>query len=134
MVEEIEQKSDKQASSSKLKKILTFFVVVIIIFAVAGVLLSSPTPEEDGKIPPKESVSLIYKNYPVTTKDMDNNEPHLAINPQNHLNIVAGSNDYNTPRQDAWPGYYTTFDGGKTWTEELIPGYPGDSEIGKDPA
>jgi len=66
-------------------------------------------------------------NIPVTTGGNDNNEPTIAINPLDPDNMVAGSNDYNTPDGDSWPGYYTTHDGGSTWTENLIPGYPGDS-------
>ena len=74
-----------------------------------------------------EDCSLQFKNYPVTSGDRDNNEPSIAINPADHNNMVAGSNDYNTPDNDAWPGFYTTHNGGVTWKEDLIPGDPGDS-------
>jgi len=53
------------------------------------------------------------------------NEPHIAVNPRNPLNIVAGGNDYTGPVADSWTGYYYSNDGGKTWTRGLTPGCPG---------
>ncbi len=116
------------ANTTKKKQILALIIVVVLliaIFSIYGPTLGKQKEEEKHEA---EEKSFIFPNYPVTTKNNDNNEPSLAINPQNHLNIVAGSNDYNTPDGDAWPGYYTSHDGGKTWTEELIPGYPGDTQ------
>jgi hypothetical protein len=115
------------AADDKKKKFAVLIIIVVMI--IAGYAVYSPSLERDRaeQPPDEEEYSFVFQNYPVTTRDLDNNEPHLAINPQDHLNIVAGSNDYNTPDGDAWPGYYTSFDGGKTWTESLIPGYPGDS-------
>ena len=112
-------------NKGKLVTILVVIVVLLASFAFYSITRPKP-PEED--VPEEKEKQIIYKNYPVTSGDLDNNEPSLAINPQNHLNIVAGSNDYNTPDGDAWPGYYTSHDGGETWTESLIPGYPGDSQ------
>jgi hypothetical protein len=51
------------------------------------------------------------------------NEVSIAVNPKNDKNIVAAANDYGTPNGDAWVGYYTTHDGGKTWNRTLLPGY-----------
>ena len=109
------------------KKLIAIFIIVVILLGIAGIVMVSPgkPPEE---VPPEvEEYSFIFQNYPVTDGDLDNNEPSIAINPQDRQNMVAGSNDYNTPQGDAWPGYYTTHDGGQTWSQNLIPGYPGDS-------
>lgn len=68
------------------------------------------------------------------------NEPSMAISSRNPLHIVAGSNDYRTvdlpgvggegePTGDAWLGFYTSSDGGQTWTSTLIPGYPQDTSL-----
>jgi len=65
-------------------------------------------------------------NFKVTNISAANNEPGLAVNPTNPLNIVAGSNDYGGPSGDAWCGYYYTFDGGRTWGSGYIPGIDGD--------
>jgi hypothetical protein len=54
------------------------------------------------------------------------NETTIAVNPANPRNIVAGSNDYrifNTreARNDASGWAYTSFDGGRTWRDVLLP-------------
>lgn len=51
------------------------------------------------------------------------NEVSIAINPNDDDNIVAAANDYGTPNSDAWVGFYTTHDGGKTWNRSLVPGF-----------
>jgi hypothetical protein len=57
------------------------------------------------------------------------NEPSVAVDPHNTNVIVAGSNDYclQTVAGDVWAGYYRSTDGGSTWTNSLVPGYPGDA-------
>jgi hypothetical protein len=54
------------------------------------------------------------------------NETTVAVNPHNPRNIVAGSNDYrlfNTreSRNDASGFAYTSFDGGRTWSDVELP-------------
>ena len=57
------------------------------------------------------------------------NEPAIAIDPRNASIRTAGSNDYCTvpTAGDAWAGFYRSNDGGKTWTDSLLPGYQGDT-------
>jgi hypothetical protein len=100
-------------------------VVIIAVVLIKGGGMDEGKKDEEPPVPPYE----IPPNVPVTTLNKDNNEPSIAINPADPLNMVAGSNDYNTAASDAWPGYYTTHDGGDTWSEGLLPGHPGDSEI-----
>jgi hypothetical protein len=59
----------------------------------------------------------------------EQNEPTLAIDPRNSHVWVSGSNDYCTipTATDAWAGFYRSTDTGRTWTDSLLPGYPGDS-------
>jgi len=68
------------------------------------------------------------------------NEPSMAISSRNPLHMVAGANDYRTvdlpavsgaaqPTGDAWLGWFTSFDGGQTWTSTLVPGYPQDTSL-----
>src|SRR5258705_4081970 len=56
------------------------------------------------------------------------NEPPVAVDPRNTNIIAAGSNDYclQTTGGDVWAGYYRSTDGGTTWSNSLVPGYPGD--------
>jgi hypothetical protein len=63
-------------------------------------------------------------NHVVQDAFQGSNEPHIAVNPQNPMNMVGGSNDYSSPKSDAWVGYYWTFDGGRRWERSLVPGYP----------
>jgi hypothetical protein len=80
----------------------------------------------DGTEEPEPPYVLSEKgfNHPVQDAFQGSNEPHIAVNPTNPMNMVGGSNDYSSPKSDAWTGYYWTFDGGKTWERNLIPGYP----------
>ena len=57
------------------------------------------------------------------------NEPTVAVDPNNTNVITAGSNDYclQTTGGDVWAGYYRSLDGGSTWSNSLVPGYPGDT-------
>ena len=57
------------------------------------------------------------------------NEPAVAINPQQTQVIVGGAND-NCPVPtigDGWLGLYVSRDGGTTWVDSLVPGYPTDT-------
>ncbi|HEY3311039.1 MAG TPA: sialidase family protein [Anaerolineales bacterium] len=60
-----------------------------------------------------------------------NNEPQIAVNPMNPLNMIASSNDY----ESCCDQFYTTFDGGQTWrTGDMSVEAPGKkSRTGSDP-
>ena len=63
----------------------------------------------------------------------------MAVSSRNPLHVAAGANDYRTvdlpnpfttgPAEtgDAWLGFFTSYDGGATWTSNLVPGYPQDT-------
>lgn len=57
------------------------------------------------------------------------NEPAAAVSPTQPQKMTAGANDYcTTPTNgDAWAGFYFSSDGGATWTNSLLPGYPLDT-------
>lgn len=61
------------------------------------------------------------------------NEPSLAVSTINTDHLLAGANDYTTVAmasqqptigitEDAWLGVFKSFDGGESWTHELMPG------------
>ena len=58
------------------------------------------------------------------------NEPSVAVDPTNAMIMVAGSNDYCAEIENGsgnvWTGYYRSTDGGQTWSNSLVPGYPED--------
>jgi hypothetical protein len=54
----------------------------------------------------------------------DHSESHLVANPNNPLHMVGGSKFFTEPSNYVFKdGTYTTFDGGKTWLQQVIPGY-----------
>jgi hypothetical protein len=66
------------------------------------------------------------------------NEPSIAVNPQDPNHVVASSNDYRLREfgGDVHPGYYVSFDGGLTWVGDgVIDLSPiPQAEAGGDPA
>lgn len=62
----------------------------------------------------------------VEPEERQANELSIAVNPLDPLNIIATGKDY-TPEYAGdcvWDGLYTTKDGGKTWTNQNVPGSP----------
>ena len=57
------------------------------------------------------------------------NELTIAVDPSDPNVVVAGSNDYcaSIVNDEVWAGYYRSEDGGATWANSLVPGYPDDS-------
>jgi hypothetical protein len=64
-----------------------------------------------------------------STGKRSQNEPTIAVDPHNTQVVVAGSNDYCAAivNGDVWTGYYRSTDGGTSWQDSLVPGYPDDS-------
>jgi hypothetical protein len=58
------------------------------------------------------------------------NEPTVAVDPTDSQIMVAGSNDYCAEIENGsgnvWTGYYRSEDGGGSWSNSLVPGYPAD--------
>jgi hypothetical protein len=57
------------------------------------------------------------------------NEPTVAVDPHAAGVVVAGANDYcaQIVNGDVWAGYYRSTNGGATWRDSLVPGYPQDA-------
>jgi BNR/Asp-box repeat len=60
---------------------------------------------------------------------LQQNEPHIALHPTKSTLLAVGMNDVRTlgVSNDAWQGLAVSTDGGATYSESLIPGYPGDT-------
>lgn len=57
------------------------------------------------------------------------NEPSVAVKSDEPTFVVAAANDYCTVPSfgDAWEGVYVSGNGGASFTDSLLPGYPGDT-------
>ena len=104
-------------------------IVVLLLSLSAWVYIYVREDDDDHGKPGKDNLGFAYENIQVQGSPQNTNEPHIAINPRNPLNIVVGANDYSTPNNDAWCGHYSSMDGGRTWEIGLIPGYNGDPRI-----
>ncbi len=64
-----------------------------------------------------------------STNNRAQNEPSAAVSPLDGDLIVAGANDYCTVPTfgGTWAGFYHSDDGGSSWTNSLLPGYPTDT-------
>ena len=54
---------------------------------------------------------------------LQKNEPFSVVDPQDPDIVIAGWNDYCSD----WMGLGFSIDGGETWTNSLVPGYPADT-------
>ncbi len=62
-------------------------------------------------------------------QDRQQVEPTIAVDPRNSSILVGGAQDYRlkSSGEHRWHGYYRSTDGGATWTQSLLPGFPGDN-------
>ncbi len=113
------------------KKYLAIGIVLLLILLILAVALMSNVEDMTEREHEIEKYVFPPKNYPASSGPIDNNEPTVAVNPLDPNNIVVAANDYNAPRLgpgDSWVGFYTSHDGGKTWSTGFVPGYPGDPQ------
>ncbi len=66
-----------------------------------------------------------------STSRRPQNEPAVAVDPHNNQVVAVGANDYCTqatlPNHEVWAGYYRSTNGGATFSDSLVPGYPADT-------
>src|SRR5919106_170683 len=57
------------------------------------------------------------------------NEPAASVAPNNPMHMTAGANDYCSVQTtgDSWAGFYYSSNGGGSWINSLVPGYPTDT-------
>lgn len=62
-------------------------------------------------------------------QNRQSNETTVAINPANPSIVAVGANDYRmvTVTGDVWLGFYVSADGGSTWFNTFVPGFPSDT-------
>lgn len=112
----------------------TAIVAAVLIAASVSVSYTSapPTPSVPGSPLPGGLPKLICDpdcNSEIRPGPAQVNEVDIQVNPANPQNIVAAANDYAQPSGAHWVGYYWSRDGGKTWGQDLLPGYPGSRSV-----
>jgi hypothetical protein len=87
---------------------------------IASCSSTASDPEPDAAVPEPGDEGAALRQQ---------NEPAAAVDPSNPRHMTAGSNDYCTSATigDVWAGFYYSADGGGTWTDSLLPGYPTDT-------
>jgi hypothetical protein len=80
---------------------------------------TDPTPDAAVPTPPADEGG----------GERQQNEPTATVAPNNTMHMTAGANDYCTTQTttDAWAGFYYSNNGGTSWTNGLLPGYPTDT-------
>ena len=63
----------------------------------------------------------------IDAESRSQNEVTIAAFPNNPGVLVATARDTRQSSGFSWAGYYRSTDGGKTWTNALVPGFPGDT-------
>ncbi|HSF80839.1 MAG TPA: sialidase family protein [Anaerolineales bacterium] len=101
-----------------LSLLVTFAVLA---YAVGGVdvMVTNDNNNVDGGDP----------NPGFDAKNRQSNETSTAINPANPEIIAVGANDYRMAPifGDSWLGFYLSQDGGNTWFNTFVPGFPSDN-------
>jgi hypothetical protein len=103
---------------------------------VGALAVAAPTAQADVLVT-RDATAGSYVRYDgqsdattraCSTGRRSQNEPSIAVDPGNVNVVVAGSNDYcaQIVNGDVWVGYYRSTDGGATWQDSLVPGYPAD--------
>jgi len=115
-------------------RVLIPLAAILLVMALSPTSLASPANTRVTR----DATSGSYLRYDGTsdatmaacsTGRRSQNEPTIAVDPHNTQVVVAGSNDYCAAivNGDVWPGYYLSTDGGGSWNDSLVPGYPDDS-------
>ncbi|MBI1743432.1 exo-alpha-sialidase [Candidatus Acetothermia bacterium] len=131
-----------KSSARPLRRVLSLAIALAIGLGISIGWASSPT------ISVSPNIKVIKDNsnapcpagtLPDPTFDCNNRqqvEPYLAVDPKDPNILVAGAFDLrmldnraigNFFENGTWFGYYRSTDGGKTWSNSFIPGFPKDN-------
>ena len=91
-----------------------------------------PSPSTSAHVSSVSSSGTVGTNVPLVGEaapDRQQVETTVAVDPRNPSILVAGAQDLRLKGvgEHRWMGYYRSTDGGLTWTNSLLPGYPGDA-------
>jgi hypothetical protein len=109
------------------------FPLLCLVLAMTGAPPAVAQPAGDFKVSDQAYVRHDGGTDPAiadcSTNNRQQNEPAAAVSPQNGTYMSSGSNDYCTVPTGGgtWAGFYYSSNGGDTWVDSLLPGYPTDT-------
>jgi len=114
-------------ASSRLGELNMRRIVLLALVASLGLalLVTAPFSAEAAR-------ALTHVEHPnvlvtVDPEQRSQNEVTIAAFPNNRNVLVATARDTRQASGFSWAGYYRSTDGGATWTNALVPGFPGDT-------
>lgn len=107
-------------------------MVVIVVGLLAAPLVASGLATDGVDVKVIDDNNNVDGGPPNPGFDSENrqqNEATLAISPVAPNIVVAGANDYRMASAfgDSWLGFYVSDDGGATWFNTMVPGFPTDT-------
>jgi hypothetical protein len=115
--------------SHKLSIALTLAVIASLIMST-GVLAGHATDSADVKVTnDNNNVDGGTPNPGFDAQNRQSNETTVSISPANTDIVAIGANDYRmvTVTGDVWLGFYVSQNGGSTWFNTFVPGFPSDT-------
>ena len=119
---------------TNIRLILNIVVIIILLTAMFVHSLTTSDDDDNGfddfddyRVPTVYDYGNGELNIEVHSGSERINEHTITTEPDDPDHLVAGANDYNSGASGyAWVGYYSSGNGGRTWDNDYIPGYPGD--------
>jgi hypothetical protein len=102
----------------------------LVVSALLGSVAGAATAGADVRVSTHDLITSDAYAAPSGPPDvLQQNEPSIAVHPTNANLLAVGMNDVRTlaVSNDAWQSLAFSTDGGGSWTESLVPGYPGDT-------
>ena len=118
---------------SFLRRHLSFVVLAaaaVMLVAVPSALGAHASPGTDVKVTnDNNNVDGGTPNPGFDAQNRQSNETTTAISPANPNIVAAGGNDYRmvTVTGDVWLGVYVSANGGASWFNTMVPGFPTDT-------
>ena len=104
-------------------------LVQLVLVASLGLVLLAAAPLSAQAARARALTHVEHPNVLVTNDPQATwqNEVTIAAFPNNPDVLVATARDGRQASGFSWAGYYRSTDGGKSWTNALVPGFPGDT-------
>ena len=119
-----------------LDNFTVLFILSLVIYlpasALPGATRYQPSLSSPVLVTAASSSGTVGSNVPIVgeaSPDRQQVETAISVDPRSQNILVAGAQDLRLKSlgEHRWNGYCRSADSGQTWTNSLIPGYPGDT-------